>query len=136
MEILKTYPIGDFFIQVYMASLGKTYFMNKPMCVYRRNAINSWTTDQKSLLKRRTYNLNMCVAIDDFFNHLDEAKKISLYEPCVFYIKNYLSTFPTFKCKVMAAAQLLTKEFINIDRTVLIRKLIIAFLESLRSKAR
>ncbi len=46
-ESFKNAPIGDYFVQVYMASLGNTYYINNPMCVYRRNASGSWTDTQK-----------------------------------------------------------------------------------------
>lgn len=35
--------VGDYPLQMILASLGQVYYINKPMCVYRSNVNGSWT---------------------------------------------------------------------------------------------
>lgn len=49
-KILKKFPefyleahVGDYPLQMILASLGKVYYIDEPMCVYRTNVKGSWT---------------------------------------------------------------------------------------------
>ncbi|MFT6908531.1 MAG: hypothetical protein ACJAS1_005233, partial [Oleiphilaceae bacterium] len=68
---LKGAPIEDFFIQVFMSSIGGAYYINEPMCVYRRNALGSWTESQKNVDKKLNYAYSMVSAINVFINFID-----------------------------------------------------------------
>lgn len=62
-------PIGDFFIQSFAACSGKVFFYSKAMCLYRRNALGSWTSRQGKQSNRLRYALDMLVPI----NEIDKA---------------------------------------------------------------
>src|SRR5699024_4631344 len=63
-------PIGDFFIQSYLALSGEAIFLPEPMCVYRRNAKGSWTSNQQDKTKQSLYYEKMIKAIDNFYGNV------------------------------------------------------------------
>lgn len=40
-------PVGDVFIEIYGASRGGALYINKPMAVYRVDAVNAWSSDKR-----------------------------------------------------------------------------------------
>ena len=91
LESYKSAPIGDFFVQVYMAALGGAYYINEPMCVYRRNAIGSWTKSHKNIEKKKAYNMAMVESVDNFTNYIEEdSNKNNLHEVMLTYTKSYI----------------------------------------------
>jgi glycosyltransferase involved in cell wall biosynthesis len=93
-------PIGDYFIQVYMASIGTTFYINNPMGVYRRNTIGSWTESQNSLNNRITYNKQMVIALDDFSKYMTQHRKL-IYEVMIYYTKNNLQHIKIIPNKIV-----------------------------------
>lgn len=88
---LKGAPIGDYFMQVYMGSLGEVRFLSDTMCVYRRNANGSWTHRQKEKSNRKAYRLKMVVAIDKFSQYFESIElKNNLYLALRFYALSYI----------------------------------------------
>ncbi|MFT6986929.1 MAG: glycosyltransferase involved in cell wall biosynthesis [Psychromonas sp.] len=79
-------PIGDYFVQIFMSSLGEAYYLNDVMSVYRRNAVGSWTTtSHKQLTDQISHKQSMITAIDKFSyflandKHNKHLKKIMLF---------------------------------------------------------
>lgn len=93
-DIIETYrnaPIGDFFIQSYLALKGKVIFLPKPMCVYRRNAKGSWTSDQQHKAKQSLYYKEMIKSIDNFYGTVQDLESSNyLITPLIFYLKAFL----------------------------------------------
>lgn len=93
-DIIETYrnaPIGDFFIQSYLALKGKVIFLPEPMCIYRRNAKGSWTSDQQDKTKQSLYYKEMIKAINNFYGNVQNLEHSqNLIIPLVFYLKAYL----------------------------------------------
>lgn len=70
-------PVGDYFLFIYLASLGKVYYINEPMSVYRANAINSWTSKSRVLNWYIDFIKRMHSGLDDFNNFT--SRKYSIY---------------------------------------------------------
>lgn len=96
-EMLVSYefaPIGDFFIQSYMALKGKVLFLPEVMCVYRRGVSGSWTSSQVNKDKQIEYSEQMIQAIDNFYGkvkHIDNSE--ALINPLCFYLEGYLLSY-------------------------------------------
>jgi len=80
-------PLGDYFLQVYMASLGRVYYINEAMAVYRRNVTGSWTASHQMKKNRIKYNQKMIVSLDLFSQFIQNGREI-LYEVMIYYAKN------------------------------------------------
>jgi glycosyltransferase involved in cell wall biosynthesis len=79
-------PLGDFFIQMILAYSGKIYYIDEPMCVYRRNAPNSWTDRHKNQTQAKKYACQMLTSIIDFYQLMgDRKRKLYLAYPFFFY---------------------------------------------------
>lgn len=93
-EMLESYegaPIGDFFLQSYLALNGEAIFLPEPMCIYRRNAKGSWTSSQQDKVKQSLYYKKMIKAIDNFYSHVQSLEHSHyLIISLVFYLKAYL----------------------------------------------
>jgi len=104
-EMVETFegaPIGDYFMQVYMSSLGGVYFLSDSMCVYRRNSIGGWTSRQKEQSARQSYYLEMVSAIDTFAQNFEDVKlKEQLYLVLRFYAQSYIGSSRGYK-KIVA----------------------------------
>ena len=79
-------PIGDFFLQVLLGCEGKIFYINSPMCVYRRNSSGSWTESHKNKEKARKYYFEMTKGIVALSRHLKGYSGIvHLAHPLFFY---------------------------------------------------
>lgn len=100
-------PIGDFFVQVFMSSLGGAYYINESMCLYRRNSQGSWTESQKDTDKKKNYTFSMVKAIHDFSEYIDnESDKEKLFEVSLIYAKNYIGLHSSRVSKIGALLKL------------------------------
>lgn len=107
VESYKTAPIGDFFIQVFMSSLGSAYFINEPMCVYRRNSLGSWTESQAHVDKKKVYAISMIDAINIFIDYIEkESDKNKLIDVTLMYAENYLRLHSSRIAKISAVFRL------------------------------
>lgn len=107
VESYQDAPIGDYFIQVFMSSQGGAYYINQPMCVYRRNAIGSWTESQANIEKKKKYNYSMVEAIGVFSDFIGEqTDKDSLFEVAVMYARNYIRLHDSYYTKAKAVFKL------------------------------
>lgn len=80
------WPLGDFFIQMILSYSGKIYYLDRPMCVYRRNSIGSWTESQRNQENRAKYFKEMASAILDMRKLLVKSDGIDyLVHPYFFY---------------------------------------------------
>ncbi len=108
LNSFKNAPIGDFFTQVYMASLGGAFFQAESMCVYRRNAIGSWTEAQQSIVNKKLYSFAMVKSISQFSRHFKKSDiRIPLYKVLFFYSKNYIYLTPGLLPKIKSIINLL-----------------------------
>ena len=87
-QILIRAPIADFFLQVYYSYIGKAYFINDTMCVYRRNHYGSWTNKHNNKQKFTEYSYNMIISIDKFYPLVGYNNV--LYDVLLFYTKIYI----------------------------------------------
>ncbi len=82
------WPIGDFFLQMILSYEGKIYYIDEPMCLYRRNAPGSWTDKQKQKNEAVKFYQAMVKGIlklyDLFEDH--EVKQL-LADPTFYYAK-------------------------------------------------
>ena len=82
-ELIASYrkaPVGDYFIQMYMAALGKAYYINRPMALYRRHTRTSWTSGFRSIDEQVSHRRRMLPAIDAFYpyiRHRPEARLLA-----------------------------------------------------------
>lgn len=91
LESFRFAPIGDFFIQSYMALVGEVYFLPDVMSAYRRNSLGSWTNSQSQKEKRKQYYAGMISSIDSFYGKFKNKKTASvLIKPLCFYYVCYL----------------------------------------------
>jgi hypothetical protein len=82
-------PLADFFIQMILSYSGKIYYIDEPMCVYRRNAPGSWTERHKKSEQAREYSCAMIEGIIYFYNLLgDKRRRYYLAYPFFFYSAN------------------------------------------------
>ncbi len=63
-------PVGDYFIQVFMGARGKSYYIDRPMALYRRHASGSWSQGFRSIEAQVRHRREMCRAIDRFYPFL------------------------------------------------------------------
>lgn len=89
-DFLESAPIGDFFLQSYLALRGDVYFLDMAGCVYRRNTKDSWTHEQKEKEKKIRYYYDMFNAIDSFYSLNKIGNKNYLVEPISFYLVNFV----------------------------------------------
>lgn len=74
-------PVGDYFIQVYMSSLGSAYYINIPMSAYRKNSPSSWSLN--SHLKKSSqikHKISMLKPIDIFSAKLNKPQYNKYFE--------------------------------------------------------
>lgn len=86
----ETFPIGDFFLQMILSYSGEIFYINKPMCVYRRNSIGSWTESQASTGNAIKYHCGMLKGILSLQHRLrvSSSGEIDLLSyPYFFYAK-------------------------------------------------
>lgn len=82
------WPIGDFFLQMILSYEGKIYYINEPMCLYRRNAPGSWTDKQKKRNETVKYQKAMVKGILVLYKLLGDCKeKHLLADPTFFYAR-------------------------------------------------
>ncbi|HEC99228.1 MAG TPA: glycosyltransferase [Proteobacteria bacterium] len=82
------WPIGDFFLQMILSYEGKIYYIDEPMCLYRRNAQGSWTHKQKQKSEAIRFNHAMVSGIMKLYRLLgDRERKHLLAYPAFFYSK-------------------------------------------------
>lgn len=85
------WPIGDFFLQMILSYEGRIYYIDEPMCLYRRNVPSSWTDKQKLESESLKYKKAMLAGIIDLYSLLGERdKKYLLAHPTFFYEKGIL----------------------------------------------
>jgi glycosyltransferase involved in cell wall biosynthesis len=107
VQSYKNAPIGDFFIQVFMSSLGGAYYINEAKCVYRRNSLGSWTESQANIDKKKTYTISMVAAINIFSEYIEkETDKEKLFEVSLMYANNYMSLHSSRIAKINALYRL------------------------------
>ena len=83
-DFWKRSPVGDLPLMLYLATKGKVGYIDDTMSVYRRQAIGSWTSGQKSWKKRRRHYkaiLNMFDEYDKYTNYI--------YHQTILKKKNY-----------------------------------------------
>ena len=138
-EMLMSYqfaPIGDFFIQSYMALKGKVLFLPETMCVYRRNAAGSWTSSQVDKDKQIEYYKKMIKSIDNFYGKLKKNNDSKvLVTPLCFYLKGYLMGYrnPFIITKICYGQIASLKYFNKVDVTVhLLQSIAPLFLNKLK----
>lgn len=91
LQSYKNAPIGDFFLQSYLALKGEVIYLPEPMSIYRRNAKGSWTSNQQDKTKQSLYYKEMIKAIDSFYGNVQNFEHShNLIIPLVFYLKAYL----------------------------------------------
>lgn len=91
LQSYKNAPIGDFFLQSYLALKGEVIYLPEPMSIYRRNAKGSWTSNQQDKTKQSLYYKEMIKAIDNFYGNVQNFEHShNLIVPLVFYLKVYL----------------------------------------------
>lgn len=125
LQSYKDAPIGDFFIQSYLALKGKVIFLPDAMSVYRRNAKGSWTSSQQLKENQISYYKEMIHAIDQFYGQVSHLKNSEyLIEPLIFYIKAYLLYFkqPITLLSAYYTQISFLKHFNRIEVTVLLVK--------------
>lgn len=86
----KSFPIGDFFLQMILSYSGEIFYIDQPMCVYRRNSIGSWTESQASTEKAKNYHCGMVQGILALYQRLETPEfgdKNLLIYPYFFYAK-------------------------------------------------
>lgn len=80
------WPIGDFFLQMILSFEGPIYYIDEPMCLYRRNTPGSWTDKQKQIAELVRYHRSMVSGILVLYKLLGERKgKRLLAYPAYFY---------------------------------------------------
>lgn len=104
------WPIGDFFIQSYLAMEGTVKYIPTATCVYRRCSTNSWTSTQhnrKNLLK---YSISMLKSIPLFFNQCNKySESTSLIYPFLYYAKGAMCNSQGLNERVNAACYILSR---------------------------
>lgn len=103
------WPIGDFFLQMILSYEGKIYYIDEPMCLYRRNAPGSWTDKQKQGDEAVKYYQAMVKGVLKLYDLLDAhgAKHLLAY-PTAFYAKG---VFFQQNKPIMAVSKLITSVF-------------------------
>lgn len=84
-------PLGDFFLQMILSYSGKIYYFSRPMSLYRRNSVGSWTESQKNKENAKKYYGDMIEGI--FFLHeylKSKPESYLLAHPLFFYAKSFL----------------------------------------------
>lgn len=77
----KEAPIGDYFIQMFMANLRGAYYINTPMSIYRQNTPNSWSANLHSTkVQKIKHKLSMLKPIDRFYPYLKNSTCKKLLE--------------------------------------------------------
>jgi len=67
-------PLGDFFLQMILSYHGEIYYLDEPMCVYRRNAPGSWTENQRREGQVNKYACAMLPAIIKLHSRLGSVR--------------------------------------------------------------
>jgi len=94
LETLKSqcneWPVGDYFLQSYLALIGNVYYVNRVSSVYRINSINSWNMSMKDLERKSEYRLNMIEAVKKFYSLVSdiEGSRYLIY-PMMYYSFSY-----------------------------------------------
>lgn len=113
IENAKSWPIGDFFIQSYLAIVGEVVFLPEITCVYRRNTENSWTDSQKAKEQRYKYSVKMVKALPSFHNKLKGYKGSEfLVQPFAYYVKGGLAASSSPSQVIELLQLLVTKSFV------------------------
>lgn len=91
-NIFRQQHVGDYPLQIYLASVGKVYYMHEAMCVYRVCAVNSWSERKEKMPshdKQRLYckEIGMLDAINNFYQGqyepiFKQRKRIYLVTAC------------------------------------------------------
>lgn len=63
------FPVGDYFIQSYLALIGKVGYQNQIMATYRRYANSSWSNEQQNIQNQLRHSQQMLEAIRNFYQN-------------------------------------------------------------------
>lgn len=98
IEHAKSWAIGDFFIQSYLALAGEVVYLPTTSCVYRRNTESSWTNTQKAKHQRRAYSIGMVRCIPYFQKKLRHKRSSEyLIVPFIYYSRGALASSSNIK---------------------------------------
>jgi len=94
IDSYKDAPVGDFFIQCYLAHQGGVMYTSEVMAVHLRETENSWSRkwqdDKKNKTRRKDYYLKMILSVDSFQGYISDLEAVPYYrEVIVHYINRH-----------------------------------------------
>lgn len=124
-DFFKNVQAGDYFLVLLLLSKGSVYYIDQPMCVYRTDALNSWSNSKKnigwygSFYKSEVEGLNQYNIYTDYlYNRLIRQRKFRS-------LANYVRATARYDKK--KAFRLLSLNFFRfriIDNLVIIKKIL------------
>lgn len=109
-------PVGDYFIQIFGSLKGGALYIDRPMSVYRLNAIGSWNSAMVDIKKKEIATgkmLDTLEVMDKYFNYkfhseISQVKSDTHLELSLAYLIN--KNFEKFKKNIISSYDLASKK--------------------------
>lgn len=107
-DFAKAADVGDEPLMLYLATKGKTFFINKTMSTYRKNSISSWNNSQKNIENK----IGHCDSMMEMWRLFDEYSEKKYTE----IVNNNWERYCFTKCEIQVkdkkcARTLLSRRF-------------------------
>lgn len=82
-------PVGDFPCMLFLVTKGKIGYIDDVMSVYRRSAISSWSSRQRTLRKQTEHHKRILKMLDEYDIYTDRKYHFFIMKKKMINIRNY-----------------------------------------------